>query len=322
MITLSDTIYSKINTEQKAYIFGRIKGDRARSFPVKNILRELDIDGSNSEIIGAELRKLDISDFPLNNHINFPILGDHALTWAFIRGIFDSVGRILKFNHSKTDTLKCQIISDDKMMLNAISDFCKMKAIFIENRLEYTHNDALDFLSCIYDGAHIKSGKKYKSYLNWSSWVPSLSDHGDGKKLLFKWSKSDQMAVAPFKIRASDSGYDLTIISVYKELGDITFYNTGIKVQPEYGWYFDLVPRSSLAKTGYMLANSIGIIDRGFVGSIRVPLIKIDKTKPNIELPCRAVQLIPRPIIHFDFIEVDKFEETARSDGGFGSTDK
>ena len=52
-----------------------------------------------------------------------------------------------------------------------------------------------------------------------------------------------------------------------------------------------LVPRSSISKTGYMLANSVGVIDRTYTGNVLVPLIKVDKSMPDLILPARVVQL-------------------------------
>jgi dUTPase len=73
-----------------------------------------------------------------------------------------------------------------------------------------------------------------------------------------------------------------------------------------------------------MLANSIGIIDRTYLGNIIVALIKIDDTMPDIILPMRLVQMIPTPIVHFSLKEVDSFDvnETDRGEGGFGSSNK
>jgi dUTP pyrophosphatase len=91
-------------------------------------------------------------------------------------------------------------------------------------------------------------------------------------------------------------------------------------VQPAFGWYFDVVPRSSISKSGYMLANSVGVIDRGYTGEILVPLIKIDPSAPDLKLPARLVQMIPRQIIAAELVEVEAFDETVRGSSGFGST--
>ena len=130
-------------------------------------------------------------------------------------------------------------------------------------------------------------------------------------------------ATIPSKNNASDSGYDLTLIGIEKKINNVTLFKTGIKVKPPNGFYFDLVPRSSIIKYGYILANSIGIIDADYTGEILVPLIKIDDNCPDIDPdnePLRLVQLIPRKRYNFSFNEVESLNMTIRSDKGFGSS--
>ncbi len=98
----------------------------------------------------------------------------------------------------------------------------------------------------------------------------------------FKFCKNEKDAVDPYKKNASDSGYDLTLIKKIKTDGNVEFYDTGISVEPPYGYYFDLVGRSSISKSGYILANNMGIIDRTYRGNIIVPLIKMNKEKPDL----------------------------------------
>ena len=100
-------------------------------------------------------------------------------------------------------------------------------------------------------------------------------------------------------------------------------YDSYISVQPPDGVYFEIVPRSSISKTGYILTNSIGIIDPSYRGTLKVVLTKIDDTKPDIELPNKRFQLIPRTFISnmFEVSNVDELSNTKRGDGGFGSTD-
>jgi dUTPase len=137
----------------------------------------------------------------------------------------------------------------------------------------------------------------------------------------FKYFRNDPDAQLPYKARASDSGYDLTLIKLIKKINNVEFYDTGISVEPPHNMYFDLVGRSSISKTGYMLANNIGIIDQSYRGNIIVPLIKIDSQFPNLELPVRLVQIIPRYIEHLIPIE-SYLSESDRHNLGFGSTNK
>lgn len=57
-----------------------------------------------------------------------------------------------------------------------------------------------------------------------------------------------------------------------------------------------------------MLAGNFESVDRRYVSSVLVPLIKIEKNAPDLKLPARIVKLLPKPIIPFEILEVDDFE--------------
>lgn len=137
-----------------------------------------------------------------------------------------------------------------------------------------------------------------------------------------KFIKTCEGAVTPTKKRASDEGYDITLIGIEKEISPvITRYRTGIRVETPYGYHVEMVPRSSLSSSGYMLANSVGIIDAGYTGELLVTLIKVDPSAKPIELPFKCMQALLRKSIHYHMKEVIYFDgETMRGDGGFGST--
>ena len=91
----------------------------------------------------------------------------------------------------------------------------------------------------------------------------------------------------------------------------------------EPGYYVEVVPRSSISKSGYMISNSIGIIDQSYRGNIMVSLTKIAPEAPDIVLPFKCCQLIFKKQIYADIIEVnDSFDITDRNEGGYGSTSK
>ena len=96
-------------------------------------------------------------------------------------------------------------------------------------------------------------------------------------------------------------------------------YDTGIAVCPPDGYYTEVVPRSSLTKTGYMLANSVGIIDSSYRGSIKV-VVSGDNSLDDLTLPFKGFQLILRKLEEVEVVEVDDLDDTVRGDGGFGST--
>lgn len=139
-------------------------------------------------------------------------------------------------------------------------------------------------------------------------------------KVLFV--KTVPEAVVPTKGTEFSVGYDLTAISVYKKISDkTTLYDTGIKVQPPLGFYTEILPRSSLSKTGYILSNSVGVIDPDYTGTLLIALSKIDDSMPDLILPFTRCQLILRKVEQYELVQVDSLDETVRSSGGFGSTD-
>lgn len=240
---------------------------------------------------------------------------------AFVKGYFESSGSILNTgqNHSVKCFLKSSILP---AFLPVIDQLLSIPYERTHQQITWKGNNALDMLGQLYDNelAIPSLRSKYNQYLQlcWWTFQPKGSvNHAFTK---FQWSKSRPDAVAPFKKRVSDSGYDLTLLEKIKQSGLLEVYETGIKVNPPFGYYFDLVGRSSISKSGYVLANSVGIIDRTYRGTIKVALLKVDPSKPALPLPNRLVQLIPRPIQHFEMVELAQLEETSRNEGGFGST--
>ena len=134
------------------------------------------------------------------------------------------------------------------------------------------------------------------------------------------FKRCTERAVVPSK-RIIDVGYDLTITSIYKKVSEsITMYETDIALDIPTGYYVELVPRSSMSKTGYVLANSVGIIDPSYTGSVKVPLIKVDKSMPNLKLPVCIAQLILKPYVYAYSREITEIKDTTRGEQGFGST--
>jgi dUTP pyrophosphatase len=134
--------------------------------------------------------------------------------------------------------------------------------------------------------------------------------------------KDDENAVVPTKGTEFSVGYDLTVIGIYKKISEkIVLYDTGIKVQPPQGYYTEILPRSSLSKTGYILSNSVGIIDPDYTGRLLICLTKVDDTMPDLEIPFTRCQLILRKFENYDIHQVYNISSTERGEGGFGSTD-
>jgi dUTP pyrophosphatase len=138
--------------------------------------------------------------------------------------------------------------------------------------------------------------------------------------------RDDHRAVLPTKGTELSIGYDLTVIDTVKKFSEkTTLFDTGLKVTPPKGYYTEIVPRSSLSKTGYILANSVGIIDEDYRGRLMIALTKVDDSMPDLVPPFTRCQLILRKGYYYkvdDVTEYYKEDNTSRGSGGFGSTDK
>jgi dUTPase len=78
-------------------------------------------------------------------------------------------------------------------------------------------------------------------------------------KSIVKYFITDKLAVIPKKAYTTDT---------FKQIsGDIALFETGIIVSPDSDHYIEILPRSSITKSGYMLANSVGIIDPSYKDS-------------------------------------------------------
>lgn len=134
--------------------------------------------------------------------------------------------------------------------------------------------------------------------------------------------KRSGQAVTPTRAYPTDIGFDLTAIGLEKiyENG-VMLYDTKIAVKPPPGYYVEILPRSSLSKTGWMLANSVGTIDPDYTGNLMIALVRVVPDAPTLQLPFCKCQLVLRKAEYAEMEEVNgEFKDTVRGDGGFGST--
>jgi dUTP pyrophosphatase len=85
--------------------------------------------------------------------------------------------------------------------------------------------------------------------------------------------------------------------------------------------YF-VFPRSSMSKTPLMLANHTGIIDSGYRGSLISAFRLLGEGPYVVEKNTRLVQICHPTLcpIFVMFVRKDEFTNSARGQGGFGST--
>ena len=97
---------------------------------------------------------------------------------------------------------------------------------------------------------------------------------------------------------------------------------TGISVALPEGYVALVHPRSGLAaRFGVSIVNSPGTVDAGYRGEVKVMLINLDPVEPvELRRGDRVAQLVVQQVERARFVEVDRLPESARGDGGYGST--
>lgn len=129
---------------------------------------------------------------------------------------------------------------------------------------------------------------------------------------------------AKLPLYASDcaAGADITVTHVEKRVShNLVLCGTGLYLEPPPGFHTELVGRSSLIKSGWQLANCVGIIDEDYRGQLMVALLDLtgarDRQPP---LGTRVAQLLVRRTERLEIVQEDALGATARGAGGFGST--
>lgn len=147
-----------------------------------------------------------------------------------------------------------------------------------------------------------------------------------------KFKKLHENATLPTYAKAGDAGMDLTAVSVEVIIKPdegyyYVEYGTGLATEIPDGHVGLLFPRSSISKTGLIMANSVGVVDSGYRGEIKLRF-KVDngvfgdlgdKTatyKPGSKVG--QLMILPYPTV--TPVLTDNLNDTDRGSGGFGST--
>ncbi len=103
--------------------------------------------------------------------------------------------------------------------------------------------------------------------------------------------------------------------------GATEFVHTGIAMEIPTGLVGLVYARSGLAcKKGLAPANKVGVIDSDYRGEIMVALHNHSSESITIEGGERVAQLVIAPYVFAEYEEVQELADTARGEGGFGST--
>lgn len=120
-----------------------------------------------------------------------------------------------------------------------------------------------------------------------------------------------------------DAGLDLFIIHEQViQAGTTANIHLQIACESSPAQPYLLMPRSSIAKTGLRMCNSIGLIDAGYRGEIIAAVDNIRTTDERVTPGQRLFQLVAMDGSPIHFTLVNELSVTTRGSGGFGSTGK
>ncbi len=147
--------------------------------------------------------------------------------------------------------------------------------------------------------------------------------HGDEHTVEVALVRLDPGLELPSYAHPGDAGADLrTTVDLVLAPGERALVPTGVAIALPLGYVALVHPRSGLAaRHGLSIVNTPGTVDAGYRGEIKVLLINHDPHQA-VELTRgdRIAQLVIQRHERARFRVVDALEESARGDGGYGST--
>ena len=129
---------------------------------------------------------------------------------------------------------------------------------------------------------------------------------------------------APAYMSAQAAGMDLCAAceaDVVIRPGEIRLVSCGFYMAVPPGWEAQIRPRSGLAlRHGIVLPNSPGTIDADYRGEVCVILGNLGQEAFTVRRGMRIAQMVIAPVTRADVQIVERLDDTARGDGGFGHT--
>ena len=151
-------------------------------------------------------------------------------------------------------------------------------------------------------------------------------------KMIIKLKKLNPDAVIPAKSKMLDFCYDCVAVSEEEIAPNIWKYGLGFAIEIDrsssafntkgLSLSLDIRPRSSVWKTGMVLANCEGTVDEGYRGEVCVIFYHVMPDMPRYKVGDRVCQIKLGDAEVLDFIETQELSYTERGVGGFGSTGK
>lgn len=126
----------------------------------------------------------------------------------------------------------------------------------------------------------------------------------------------------PAKAHTDDACFDVCAAQAVTIVpGATKTVRLGFTLNLQPGWCARLYPRSGLGSKGLRLANCVGVIDAGYRGEVTAALHNDScETVWRVNVGDRVAQMEIARVEDIELVVADAATETARGDGGFGST--
>jgi len=100
--------------------------------------------------------------------------------------------------------------------------------------------------------------------------------------------------------------------------GELKAVATGIKLAIPEGHVGLVWDKSGISLQG--VHRLAGVVDAGYRGEVKVVLVNLGKEPFTIAKGMKIAQLLIQPVVAVEVSEEDDLDDTARGEGGFGST--
>ena len=133
-------------------------------------------------------------------------------------------------------------------------------------------------------------------------------------------------AVIPTRGSGAAAGYDL-----YADLPEnltiaphtTVTVDTGLQFELPEGYFAGIYARSGIAtREGLRPANCVGVCDSDYRGNYMIALHNDSNEARTVTVHEKIAQMIVMPYLPLEFEEAETLSDTARGEGGFGSTGK
>lgn len=137
-----------------------------------------------------------------------------------------------------------------------------------------------------------------------------------------KFQRLNPAAKIPTRANSGDAGFDLYATAVTHPSGSAGVFVeicTGISLEIPKGYAGFIFPRSSISNTKHFLRNSVGVIDSGYRGEIKLRF-SVDDSNTSYQIGDRVGQIVFIRMPAVQLIESESLKYSSRGQGGFGSS--